>query len=89
MCVVLDVEYGNSTYKLPSNLCYYNLNCQLSEKEVCLVKVGNNDRCSLQSPLLWKGQKLSFQEKTRFLYDSFDCRISKLFVKTSVCQFAV
>ena len=38
MCVVLDVEYGNSTYRLSSNLRYDNLNCQLSEKEACLVK---------------------------------------------------
>ena len=38
MCVVLDVEYGNSTYRLPSNLRYYTLNYQLSEKEACLVK---------------------------------------------------
>ena len=48
-----------------------------------LGKVGNNDppfreseSCSVQSPLLWKGQKPSFFFKTRFLYDAFDCGIS-------------
>ena len=66
MCVVLDVEYGNSTYRLPSNLRYYNLNCQLGEKEVRLVIVGNSDRCSLQPPLLRKGQKPSFSKKLGF-----------------------
>ena len=66
MYVVLDVEYGNSTYKLPSNLRYYTLNCQLGEKGVVLGKVENHDRCSLQPPLLRKGQKPSFSKKLGF-----------------------